>query len=59
MSYFIINIILSILNVMILFKTFSYAIYELKTNNNKLGAIVCFTTGIIAFFLIIYALWLN
>lgn len=51
------NIILHILNIFVLIKTFSYGMYEIKVNNNKVGGIISIVLQIIVFLLIVYLLY--
>lgn len=51
------HIILHILNIFVLIKTFSYGMYEIKVNNNKMGGIVSIVLQIIVFLLIVYLLY--
>ena len=51
------NIILHILNIFVLIKTFSYGMYEIKVNNNKVGGIISIVLQIIVFILIVYLLY--
>ncbi len=51
------HIILHILNIFVLIKTFSYGMYEIKVNNNKVGGIISIVLQIIVFLLIVYLLY--
>lgn len=51
------HIILHILNIFVLIKTFSYGMYEIKVNNNKIGGIISIVLQMIVFSLIIYLLF--
>ena len=59
MFYTAMNIILNILNVFVLIKTFSYSFYEIKTNNNKSGGIISIVTEVLVFLLVLYLLWVK
>lgn len=51
------NIILYILNIFVLMKTFSYGMYEIKVNNNRIGGIISIVLQIIVFLVIVYLLY--
>lgn len=51
------NIILYILNIFVLMKTFSYGMYEIKVNNNRIGGIISIVLQIIVFLVIAYLLY--
>ena len=53
------NIIINILNIIVLFKTFSFGLYEIKTNNNKFGGIASIVVEVFVFVLILYLLWVR
>lgn len=57
MFYTIMSVVLNILNVVVLIKGCSFALYEIKNNSNKFGGIITIITGIIVFSLILYILW--
>lgn len=59
MFYILMNIIINILNVIVLFKTFSFGLYEIKTNNNKFGGIASIVVEVFVFVLILYLLWVR
>lgn len=58
MFYIIMNIIINILNVIILIKTLSFSVYEIK-NNNKMGGVISIIVEIVVFVLIFYLLWIR
>lgn len=51
------HIILYILNIFVLMKTFSYGMYEIKVNNNRIGGIISIVLQIIVFLVIAYLLY--
>jgi len=59
MFYIITNIILIILNIIVLIKTFSFGIYEIKNNNNKLGGVLSIIIEIFVFILIFYIIFTS
>lgn len=59
MFYILMNIIINILNIIVLFKTFSFGLYEIKTNNNKFGGIASIVVEVFVFVLILYLLWVR
>lgn len=59
MFYILMNIIINILNVIVLIKTFSFGLYEIKTNNNKFGGIASIVVEVFVFVLILYLLWVR
>ena len=58
MFYIIMNIIINIFNVIILIKTLSFSVYEIK-NNNKMGGVISIIVEIVVFVLIFYLLWIR
>lgn len=51
------HIILHILNIFVLIKTWSYSAYEIKNNNNKISGIVSIVLQVAVFVLIVYLLY--
>ena len=48
---------LTIMNIIILFKSISYCNYERKYNGKTATSYICYALVIITFILLIYALW--